>query len=189
MGSAGVATAGDIAAEIERRLPGIGEVKLHKLLYYVQGYHLAWEQRPAFSEAIEAWENGPVVAQLWRDRKYGHRRDNEPDQQDEVRGPASSLPDSVRDITVNVLSRYKHLSGADLIGSTHTEDPWLLATRGGSHIASQVITHQSLINYFSNEPEWVRHMREHVATVRDDREFVADPPDALEAVMAKHFPE
>ena len=31
-------------------------------------------------------------------------------------------------------------------------------------------------------------MREHVATIRDDKEFAPDPPGALDAVIAKHFP-
>lgn len=50
MSNAQVASARDVALAIERRLPGIGEAKLHKLLYYVQGYHLAWEQGRVSSE-------------------------------------------------------------------------------------------------------------------------------------------
>ncbi|MCQ3815263.1 MAG: SocA family protein [Acidimicrobiia bacterium] len=47
------------------RRPRIRKVRLHKLLYYVQGYHLAWQGEPAFPDDIEAWESGPVVASLW----------------------------------------------------------------------------------------------------------------------------
>ena len=174
------ASAHDVAIEIERRLPGTDEAKIHKLLYYVQGYHLAWEQGPAFSEAIEAWEMGPVVAQLWRDRKDGAL--SNPNE------PSKVLPDSVRGITVNVICRFGDLSGADLIEATHNEDPWRNATNGGRYIAKQVISHQSLVDYFSIEPAWVSEMREKVAATRDDRGFVPDPPGALEAVIAKHFP-
>ena len=58
-----------VAGEIRRRCPGIGKTKLHKLLYYVQGYHLTWEDTPAFHEDIEAWDKGPVVAALWRKQR------------------------------------------------------------------------------------------------------------------------
>jgi len=183
MANAGVASARNVALEIERRLPGIGEVKLHKLLYYVQGYHLAWEQGPAFAEDIEAWELGPVVAQLWRNRK--HRILDKIGRSSRSGG---ALPESVRDITANVISRFGQMSGTDLIKATHSEAPWCRVTDEGQSIASQVISHQSLVDYFSTEPDWVRQMREHVAAVRDDAEFVPDPPGTLDAVIAKHFP-
>ena len=99
-----------------------------------------------------------------------------------------ALPDSVRGITANVVSRLGGKSGAELVEATHAEDPWRLATNGGRNVANQEISHQSLVDFFSIEPDWVREMREHVATIRDNREFVPDPPGALDAVIAKHFP-
>src|SRR4051812_11408513 len=65
--SAGMATrsAHDVAAEIRRRLPGVPTKRLHKLLYYCQGHHLATFGEPLFSETISAWDMGPVVGQLW----------------------------------------------------------------------------------------------------------------------------
>ena len=176
-------SARDVALEVERRLPRIGEAKLHKLLYYVQGYHLAWEHGPAFSEAIEAWELGPVIAGLRHDRKIARPRGRKRSD-----GSPAALPDSVRGITANVVSRFGGKSSAELIEATHAEDPWQLATNGGRNVANQEISHQSLVDFFSIEPDWVREMREHVAAIRDNREFVPDPPGALDAVIAKHFP-
>lgn len=183
MARAEVASARDVASEIERRLPGVGEVKLHKLLYYVQGYHLAWERGPAFTEDIEAWELGPVVAQLWRNRK--HRIFDKFGRPSRSNG---TLPESVRDITANVISRFGKMSGTDLIKATHAEDPWCQVTDEGQNVDNQEISHQSLIDFFNTEPDWVRQMREHAATIRDNKEFVPDPPGALDTVIAKHFP-
>ena len=39
----------------------ITNLKLQKLLYYQQGYHLAVFDTPLFNEAVEAWIYGPVV--------------------------------------------------------------------------------------------------------------------------------
>ena len=184
MGSRKIASAGDVALEIERRLPKVGNTKLQKLLYYVQGYHLAWEQGPAFEEDIEAWKLGPVVSQVWHDRKYPWLK--------KFRRSVDSpkpLPESVRNTTANVVSRFGGMSGQDLIEATHREDPWRLATDEGRNIANQVISHKSLVEFFSVEPNWVRQMREHVETIRNDMEFIPDPPGALDAVIAKHFPE
>lgn len=44
--------AADVAAGIRERMSGVGDVKLHKLLFFVQGSHLAWEGTPAFHERI-----------------------------------------------------------------------------------------------------------------------------------------
>jgi len=45
--------------------PEVGEIitgyKLHKLLYYAQGYHLALFDKPLFKEEIIALENGPYI--------------------------------------------------------------------------------------------------------------------------------
>ena len=55
--------AATVAAALRARLtPAPGDVKLHKLLYYAQGWHLARTGRPLFPEAVEAWTDGPVVA-------------------------------------------------------------------------------------------------------------------------------
>ena len=40
----------------------ISNLKLQKLLYYVQGFHLAIENEPLFMEDIQAWQYGPVSA-------------------------------------------------------------------------------------------------------------------------------
>lgn len=42
----------------------ITQLKLQKLMYLVQGIHLALYDKPLFKEEIEAWEHGPVVREL-----------------------------------------------------------------------------------------------------------------------------
>jgi uncharacterized phage-associated protein len=36
-------------------------LKLQKLVYYAQGFHLGLFDKPLFEEPIEAWAHGPVV--------------------------------------------------------------------------------------------------------------------------------
>ncbi len=174
MADAPTASAVAVATEIRRRCPGIGTAKLHKLLYYVQGYHLAWEGEPAFSDDIEAWEMGPVVASLWRAEKTQGIQDR-PEQ----------MRESVRNIITNVLCRLDHKTGADLITATHAEDPWSDATQGGTVIANQLITHRSLADYFRIESPDLQRMRDDLDAVRDDSPFEPDPPGALDALLAE----
>lgn len=44
-------------------------MRLQKLMYYVQGWHLALTGEPLFNEFIEAWEYGPIVARLYYELK------------------------------------------------------------------------------------------------------------------------
>jgi uncharacterized phage-associated protein len=41
-------------------------MKLQKLVYFAQGWHLALRDRPLIDEQIEAWQYGPVVRSLYR---------------------------------------------------------------------------------------------------------------------------
>ena len=173
MADAPTASAVAVATEIRRRCPGTGKAKLHKLLYYVQGYHLAWEGEPAFSDDIEAWKRGPVVASLWRAEK--HRVQSRPE----------PLRESVLNTITNVLCRLGDETGADLIAATHAEDPWLDATQGGTVIANQLITHRSLADYFRIESPDLQRMRDDLDAVRDDTPFEPDPPGALDALLAE----
>ncbi len=107
-------SAADVAAELRRELPGLGEVKLQKLLYYVQGRHLQVYGAPAFADEIVAFDMGPVVASVWRQR-------NE---------PPTGLPiddDSLLLSIGYVVSKYGQLYGTALIDRTHHERPWRAA--------------------------------------------------------------
>jgi uncharacterized phage-associated protein len=108
-------SAHDVAAELRRRLPGLRTKKLHKLLYYCQGHHLAHFDEPLFAEPIGAWDMGPVVERLWRDEKRGL-----------VTAPVA-LDEGALNTIGYVVSRYGALTGRDLEVMSHGESPWQLA--------------------------------------------------------------
>jgi uncharacterized phage-associated protein len=110
--------AAQVADEIRRRLPGVGELKLQKLLYKCQGHHLAWYDEPMFSDTISAWDMGPVVPNVWRADK------EQPPSIDE-RWPA--LGERVLNTIGYVISRYGEMSGTNLMNLTHSETPWIRA--------------------------------------------------------------
>lgn len=164
-----------VAAEIRRRRPRIGKTKLHKLLYYVQGYHLAWEGAPAFRENIEAWEKGPVVASLWRAERRRHYVES-----------TDRPPESVCNVVTYVLRRLGDKSGRQLIDATHAETPWKTARRVGGSRTDEVISRQSLIDFFSSESPDLQRIREAVAAEHDGSPFVPDPPGLREELIADY---
>jgi uncharacterized phage-associated protein len=109
-------SARNVAAELRERLPGLGDTKLHKLLYYCQGIHLAHTGQRLFDETISAWDRGPVVGTLWK---------QEHDAQDRSTPRSRPALSNVQLGTISyVVSTYGKLSGGDLSRLTHNEDPW-----------------------------------------------------------------
>jgi uncharacterized phage-associated protein len=136
------ASARDVAAALRDRLPGLSGTKLHKLLYYCQGHHLAAFGVPLFSEEIAAWDLGPVVAKLWREEKH-----DPPAADDETIPPGRDLGEAELNTIGYVVSRYGPMAASDLIRLTHGEDPWKVAD-GIRKVAGDKSA--------TIEPEWIR---------------------------------
>jgi uncharacterized phage-associated protein len=105
-------------------------LKLQKLLYYSQAWHLAFYARPLFPGKFEAWVHGPVNRALYR-RFVGRSMyaavtdvDVRPDFQIE------RIADSEGRHVDDVLEAYASMSGTQLEVLTHSEAPWISA-RGG----------------------------------------------------------
>jgi len=66
-------TASNIAKYIISEFQEIGDLitnmKVQKLLYYVQGWHLGLYQEPAFDADLEAWVHGPVQPEVYQEYK------------------------------------------------------------------------------------------------------------------------
>jgi len=131
-------SAGDVAAEIRRRVPNVPVKKLHKLLYYCQGHHLAWFGEPLFGETIEAWDRGPVVADLWRSEKHG-----------QPLGDGAPLTNTELNTIGYVVSRYGHMTGGDLEALTHNEAPWRDADHRRRHGGRQLMPIEEIAAYFT----------------------------------------
>src|ERR1035437_5552959 len=66
-------TASDVAkyfiSSFQKKKKEISNLKLQKLLYYAQAWHLALYDAPLFDDKIEAWVHGPVVPGVFREYK------------------------------------------------------------------------------------------------------------------------
>ena len=51
-------TVHDAAAYILAEQDKMSTMKLQKLLYYCQAWHLVWEEEPLFDAEFQAWANG-----------------------------------------------------------------------------------------------------------------------------------
>lgn len=99
-------------------------LKLQKLLYYAQAWHLALYGRPLFEGHFEAWVHGPVNRRIYgRFKKYRFAPISE-----DVSKP--DFEPSVERHLVKCFSVFGKFSAWDLERMTHAEMPWIKA-RGG----------------------------------------------------------
>lgn len=120
-----MATANDVAAYVMERLgASCDTMKLQKLLYYSQGWSLAWDGEPIFGDQIQAWANGPVVYAVFSNHRGRFTIS------DWSYGDASALTAEQRDTVDAVVDHYGRFNGQQLSDMTHSERPWLEAREG-----------------------------------------------------------
>jgi uncharacterized phage-associated protein len=138
----------DVAAFI---LANAGEMtawKLQKLVYYGQAWSLVWDEKPLFSERIEAWANGPVCPDLYN----RHRGLFVVSQL--AGGDPRRLTDDEVETLVAVLKYYGGHSAQELSDLTHSEAPWKDARSGLAPGApsTREITHEAMAAFYESLP-------------------------------------
>ncbi|MGE6780697.1 Panacea domain-containing protein [Vreelandella titanicae] len=109
------------ASSSEGERSNLSNLKLQKLLYYVQGFHSVLLDRPAFDDRMEAWMHGPVVPSVYHHYKAhgnGHIPAAMPVEAIEIDDQTAELIDEVFDV-------YAKHSAWHLRNLTHDEDPWI----------------------------------------------------------------
>lgn len=118
-------------------------MKLQKMLYYQQGFHLAYFGTPLFDEEIEAWMYGPVVPCVFENYKShgrnGIEADKDRDFQFKDRMEAS--------LFAQVYKIYGKYSALGLMEMTHEELPWKSTTTGKGNI----IEKDKLLQFFRTQ--------------------------------------
>ncbi len=135
-------------ASAEEEPEFLGTLRLNRLLYYCQGWHLATCGRPLFPERIEAWATGPVVPVVYEALLC---REWEPIRSEDL--PASEpLAPADQDHVVGVWDAYKNFTGMKLRELACAEPPWL-AARNGRSVPEQSdaeITLEAMTAYFGS---------------------------------------
>ena len=108
----------------------ITHLKLQKLVYYAQAWHLANYGRPLFNEDMEAWTHGPVVPSLWTAYRDMGWDPIPPEPDFEIANP-KLVP-----LLESVYESYGAFSAKRLEDITHAEDPWKV-TRGNLRLEAR----------------------------------------------------
>ena len=98
----------------------ISNLRLQKLLYFIQAQFLVNNHEPCFEDEMEAWDFGPVVPSVYHEYKYFG---------------SSSIPlsaskksydiyDDDKDLIEHILDRCAQYSTTELVSITHRQTPW-----------------------------------------------------------------
>lgn len=162
-----------IAATNEAAGDTITNLKLQKLLYYLQGHWLATFDGPLFGDRIEAWEYGPVVPSV-----YSHFAVNRGNPID-VGANGGNLALGTRQedaLFYSIYAKYADYSASALMRMTHGEAPWIAAWSVGQNAE---ISLTSIKQYFKS-----KQMEEREDTEEDYRSSLAAHAGVRKRIMA-----
>ncbi|MDO8059352.1 DUF4065 domain-containing protein ['Crotalaria aegyptiaca' phytoplasma] len=128
----------------------ITNMKINKLLYYLQGHYLAQYHQPLFLEPIEAWLFGPVIPHIFGE--FFHFVNNPIPNNYLCEGKTGNeINPETQEFIKKTLHHYIPLSSYHLSVNTHNELPWKIAYNPRKQWKNNLITHQSLQKFFAQE--------------------------------------
>ena len=116
---------------------GISNLKLQKILYFIQAFFLVSTPEQCFEEKIEAWDFGPVVPEAYREYKQYGSGDIPTiesyisfDETDIWKSKRIVFNDDVISdedkVLINkVVDKFSDYSATDLVSLTHRQSPWI----------------------------------------------------------------
>ena len=123
----------------------ISNLKLQKLLYYAEGWYLAFFSKSLFSADIQAWPRGPVVYPVWKHFSgYRWKPISRPIQ-------IPSVSPRVETHIKELMSAYGDFSAYNLERMTHQETPWIEARQGlqDDERSNRIISREAMKVFFS----------------------------------------
>lgn len=120
----------------------ITPLKLQKILYYAQGWYMAYNNVPLFDEDFEAWEHGPANRDLYNTYKsYGYGIINEPEKKPDIDSETSKFLN-------RVWNTYGIYDGKYLEEMTHNEIPWKKTVEEKGY--NKIIEKKLIKSFFKN---------------------------------------
>lgn len=139
---------------------GISNLKLQKILYFIQAYFLICEpSRRCFSAKIEAWDFGPVVPIAYTEyamfggcdipkiRSYIIRDKKNIWNSIRIKYEDVAITEKDKNIINKVVDKFKNYSSTDLVALTQHQSPWMDAFISDEN---NEITSEALKKFFSN---------------------------------------
>ena len=123
---------------------GITNLKLQKILYFVEAYFLSTLDRSLFLEEIHAWKFGPVIPDVYHIYKE-HGASLIPAEL----GSSEGIEESDGKLIASVWEFFDKYSASRLVDMSHSHEPWIKAFKSYEDEGSAVIPREHMIEYYS----------------------------------------
>lgn len=145
----------DLAYYLLSKLGPMNQLKLQKLIYYIEAWHLAILETSIIDDEFEAWVHGPVSRKIWinfKDKSLIYDDINEDtDKINEVsKDIESKISEDQLELIKDVLDEYGNDSAYELERQTHSEAPWKLARKGlaVNEVCNSIIDKEIMKEYY-----------------------------------------
>ena len=148
-----------LADYILQEYGSMSHLKLQKLLYYCEAYHLAYINKILIRQEFEAWVHGPVCRDVYNNLKDSSLLYSDISFVVEKKNynPKSEiikiLTTEQLDVITEVLEELSTWTGLELETATHNELPWIEARAGYSpgERCSQIISKETMNRFYKKE--------------------------------------
>ncbi len=123
----------------------INNLKLQKLVYYAQAWHLGICDRPLFPEDFEAWVHSPVIPELYKKYQKHGWHNIKPNQEKDL--AKLDLPNDILEFLAEVSQEYLYCDDSELETMIRIESPW---NQARANLATDEPSHEII------RKEWIR---------------------------------
>jgi uncharacterized phage-associated protein len=145
----------ELAKYILAKVPDVKHLKLQKLLYYIEAWHLAIEDDSIIDDQFQAWVHGPVSEKIWHIYKaqstlYNIIAVDRAALDTAVRKLDSTLTEEQKELISDVLEEYGSKTAYALECLTHAEEPWRAARKGvpDGEASSNIISKDAMKRFY-----------------------------------------
>lgn len=131
----------------EEQKASVTNLKLQKVLYYIQGYFYKRFGKAAFSAEIYNWQYGPVVPVVY----YEYNDNGSAPLKSRMFFDDCEIAECEQALIKSVVEKCADISTSRLVSMTHSENPWKTAGAGN------IISKNSIEIFFKhNDPLGIR---------------------------------
>jgi uncharacterized phage-associated protein len=130
-------------------------LKLQKLLYYMEAYHLAYFDASLIEDDFEAWMHGPVSRKVWHHFKkpaavYNQVSVTADKAPGYIKTFERTLNPTQQELLQDVLKNYGKDTSYQLECQTHDEAPWIEARDGiaPTDVCREVISKETMKKFY-----------------------------------------
>lgn len=128
----------------------ITNLKLNKILYYIEAWYLSACKKPLFQEDFQAWVHGPVVPEVYHKYKIFGAGNLFMSQDVEINN--NNTDTNILKVVDFVFDVYGRYDGPYLEGLTHSEFPWIQARQdvGPLEVSQISIDKNTMKDFYTN---------------------------------------